>query len=348
MSSVSSPFGLRPMGTLGGEYTGGFRQYPILSSESTRICYGDIVKLTDGGSTTTIQKDTGTSACTPIGIFLGCRFIDVSTKQLTFSQQWSGAAHTEGMAYVADDPNILFAVQADGTVNDDDLGGKYEEGLKTENVKYFYSKKKEELPTGTCLILVTPDSERTMCTFLGTAGKINENDVDANAIKKSEIIFLEGYLWDEGDPKKAFDKAINNANKVAMSLSDQFCVDRHKPHFLELVKNKLDITFANEQEIMSLIETKSFEDVINFAKELKKLLVITRGEKGAVSINGNEMTECGIKKNLKIVDLTGAGDLFAAGFLHGYINKLSTKECLEKGTEMSSKVIQQIGARLKI
>ena len=233
-----------------------------------------------------------------------------------------------------------------GKVNDDDLGGKYEEGLKTENVKYFYSKKKEELPTGTCLILVTPDSERTMCTFLGTAGKINENDVDTNAIKKSEIIFLEGYLWDEGDPKKAFDKAINNANKVAMSLSDQFCVDRHKPHFLELVKNKLDITFANEQEIMSLIDTKSFKDVINFAKDLKKLLVITRGEKGAVSINGNEITECGIKKNLKIVDLTGAGDLFAAGFLHGHVNNMSQKKCLENGTEMSSKVIQQIGARI--
>jgi len=233
-----------------------------------------------------------------------------------------------------------------GKVNDDDLGGKYEEGLKNENVKYFYSKKKEELPTGTCLILVTPDSERTMCTFLGTAGKINENDVDVNACKKSEIIFLEGYLWDEGDPRKAFDKAINNANKVAMSLSDQFCVDRHKPHFLELVKNKLDITFANEQEIISLIDAKNFEDVINFAKELKKLLVVTRGEKGAVSINGNEVTECGIKKDLKIVDLTGAGDLFAAGFLHGHVNKMTQKECLEKGTEMSSKVIQQIGARI--
>ena len=194
--------------------------------------------------------------------------------------------------------------------------------------------------------MVTPDSERTMCTFLGTAGKINENDIDTNAIKKSEIIFLEGYLWDEGDPRKAFDKAINNANKVAMSLSDQFCVDRHKPHFLELVKSKLDITFANEQEIMSLIDAKSFEDVINFAKELKKLLVITRGEKGAISINGNEVTECGIKKDLKIVDLTGAGDLFAAGFLHGHVNRMTQKECLEKGTEMSSKVIQQIGARI--
>ncbi len=233
-----------------------------------------------------------------------------------------------------------------GKVSDDELGGKYEEGLKEENVQYFYSKKKEELPTGTCLILVTPDSERTMCTFLGTAGKINENDVDTDAIKKSEIILLEGYLWDEGDPKKAFDKAIINANKVAMSLSDQFCVDRHKSHFLNLVKNKLDITFANEQEIMSLTDAKNFDEVINFAKGLKKLLVITRGEKGAISINGDEITECGIQKNLKIVDLTGAGDLFAAGFLHGHVNGLSQKECLEKGTEMSSKVIQQIGARI--
>ena len=233
-----------------------------------------------------------------------------------------------------------------GKVSDDNFGLKYEEGLKKENVEYFYSKKKEELPTGTCLILVTPDSERTMCTFLGTAGKINENDVSSEAIKNSEIIFLEGYLWDEGEPKKAFDKAINNANKVAMSLSDLFCVDRHKPHFLNLVKNKLDITFANEQEITSLIEAKNFSEVIDFSKQLDKLIVITRGEKGAVAINGEQIFENNVKKNLKIVDLTGAGDLFAAGFLHGYINELTTKECLEKGTEMSSRVIQQIGARL--
>jgi sugar/nucleoside kinase (ribokinase family) len=233
-----------------------------------------------------------------------------------------------------------------GKVSDDNFGGKYEEGLKKENVKYFYSKKKEDLPTGTCLILVTPDSERTMCTFLGTAGKINEDDVSSDAIKRSEIIFLEGYLWDEGEPKKAFDKAINNANKVAMSLSDQFCVDRHKPHFLNLVQNKLDITFANEQEITSLIDGKNFKEVVNFSKQLNKLVIITRGAKGAVAVNGEEVVECGIQKNLKIIDLTGAGDLFAAGFLHGYINKLPTKECLEKGTAMSSKVIQQIGARL--
>ncbi|WP_440925904.1 adenosine kinase [Candidatus Pelagibacter sp.] len=233
-----------------------------------------------------------------------------------------------------------------GKIADDVFGSNYEEGLKKENVEYFYSKKKEELPTGTCLILVTPDSERTMCTFLGTAGKINENDVNSDAIKKSEIIFLEGYLWDEGEPKKAFDKAINNANKVAMSLSDLFCVDRHKPHFLNLVKNKLDITFANEQEISSLIEAKNFSEVVNFSKQLNKLVIVTRGEKGAVAVNGDEVVESDIQKNLKIVDLTGAGDLFAAGFLHGYINRLSIKACLEKGTEMSSKVIQQIGARL--
>ena len=233
-----------------------------------------------------------------------------------------------------------------GKVSDDEFGSKYEEGLKKENVEYFYSKKREELPTGTCLILVTPDSERTMCTFLGTAGKINSSDVNIQAVKDSEIIFLEGYLWDEGEPKKAFDKAIDSANKVAMSLSDLFCVDRHKPHFLELVKNKLDITFANEQEISSLIGAKNFQDVVNFSKQLDRLIVITRGENGAVAIKGGNIEECGANKNLKIVDLTGAGDLFAAGFLHGHVNKLSIKQSLEKGTEMSSKVIQQIGARL--
>ncbi|MDC0205235.1 adenosine kinase [Pelagibacteraceae bacterium] len=233
-----------------------------------------------------------------------------------------------------------------GKINEDELGNKYEEGLKKEKVEYFYSKKKEELPTGTCLILITPDSERTMCTFLGTAGKINESDVNINAVKKSEIIFLEGYLWDEGEPKKAFDKAIQNSNKVAMSLSDQFCVERHKSNFLDLVKNKLDITFANEQEITSLINAKNFEEVVSFSKQLGKTIVVTRGEKGSIAVQKNEVFECNSQKNLKIVDLTGAGDLFAGGFLHGYINKLSIKESLEKGTELSSKIIQKIGARL--
>jgi sugar/nucleoside kinase (ribokinase family) len=233
-----------------------------------------------------------------------------------------------------------------GKISDDNLGQKYEDGLKKENVNYIYSKKKEIMPTGTCLILITPDSERTMCTFLGTAGKINENDINEKSVKDNEITLLEGYLWDEGDPKKAFEKAIQNSNKVAMSLSDQFCVERHKPHFLNLVKNKLDITFANEQEIMSLIETKNFEDVITFGKQLEKMIIITRGEKGSIAINKGEVVECDSEKNLKIVDLTGAGDLFAAGFLHGFINNLNIKESLQKGTEMSSKIIQKIGARL--
>jgi len=233
-----------------------------------------------------------------------------------------------------------------GKVSEDKLGIEYENGLKKENVRYFYNKKKEVLPTGTCLILITPDSERTMCTYLGTAGKINESDIDLEAIKKSEMIFLEGYLWDEGDPKKAFDKSINNAKKVAMSLSDKFCVDRHKPHFLELVKNKLDIIFSNEDEIFSLLDTKSFNDVIAFGKEIKKTLVVTRGENGAISIKGDNVTEVGINKNLDIIDLTGAGDLFAAGYLHGYLNNFSEVENLKKGTDMSSKIIQKIGARL--
>ena len=233
-----------------------------------------------------------------------------------------------------------------GKISDDKLGNKYEEGLKRENVKFFYSKKKEVIPTGTCLILITPDSERTMITFLGTAGKINENDIDTNAVEKSEILFLEGYLWDEGEPKRAFEKAIKKANKVAMSLSDLFCVERHKTHFLDLVKNKLDITFANEQEIMSLINAKNIKAVINFAKELKKLIIVTRGEKGAVAINKEEIVECVAKENLQIKDLTGAGDLFAGGFLHGHVNGKSLKESLNIGTEMSSKVIQIIGARI--
>ncbi len=181
-----------------------------------------------------------------------------------------------------------------GKVNKDELGNKYEEGLKKENVEYFYYKKKEELPTGTC----------------------------------------------------AFDKVIQNSNKVAMSLSDLFCVERHKPHFLDLVKNKLNITFANEQEILSLLDTKNFDEVVSFAKELKRLIVITRGKKGSITINKDEVVEYEIQKNLKIVDLTGAGDLFAAGFLHGYVNNLSIKESLQQGTEMSTRIIQKIGARL--
>ena len=233
-----------------------------------------------------------------------------------------------------------------GKVNADDLGQKYEEGLTKEKVQYFYNKKREILPTGTCLILITPDAERTMVTYLGIAGKINENDIDEKAIKESEMIFLEGYLWDKGEPKSAFNKAMSFSRTKAMSLSDQFCVERHKNDFLDLVSNKLDIIFANEQEITSLIDVKDFEDVVEFGKQIRKILIITRGEKGSVAIKNKEVIECKSKTDLKIVDLTGAGDLFAAGFLHGFINNISTKEALEKGTDMSAKIIQKVGARL--
>jgi sugar/nucleoside kinase (ribokinase family) len=234
-----------------------------------------------------------------------------------------------------------------GKVNDDELGQKYEDGLKKENVNYLYAKKKESLPTGTCLILITPDSERTMCTFLGIAGKINDTDLNLDMVKKSQITFLEGYLWDEGEPQSAFQKAIDHANEIAMSLSDLFCVERHKKNFIDLVKNKIDIIFSNEQEILSLIDSNSFDDAVLFSKEINKNIIITRGEKGSVAISNGEVIECPALKDLKIIDLTGAGDLFAAGYLHGYIDKLPLIDCLIKGTELSSKIIQQVGARIK-
>ena len=245
-----------------------------------------------------------------------------------------------GLSYLGDKVGFI------GKVSDDSLGKEYEKGLEKENVKFLYTKKEEPIPTGSCLILITPDSERTMCTFLGTAGKINDQDIDVENTKQAEITLLEGYLWDEGEPKKAFDKAINSSNKVAMSLSDLFCVERHKDQFLNLVKNRLDIIFSNEQEILALINSNSLEDAINFGKSLKKNIVITRGEKGAVAITNEEVVECDAEKNLKITDLTGAGDLFAAGYLHGIVNNLNTKASLEKGKELSSKIIQKIGARI--
>ncbi len=245
-----------------------------------------------------------------------------------------------GMSQLGDEVSFI------GKVNDDELGQKYIEGLRKENVKYFYQTKKGKVPTGTCLILITPDSERTMCTFLGIAGQIDDNDIDTKAIQNAEITFLEGYLWDEGGPTKAFEKALSAAKKSAMSLSDPFCVDRHKDSFLNLVENKLDIIFANEKEAMSLIDAKNFDEVIEFGKSLNKLFIVTRSDKGSIAIEGNDISEAQAKSNLKIVDLTGAGDLFAAGFLHGLTNNKNPYESLNLGTEMASKIIQKIGARL--
>jgi fructokinase len=233
-----------------------------------------------------------------------------------------------------------------GKINDDELGGKYETGLKKENVKFFCKKKIEKIKTGTCLILITPDYERTMCAYLGIAGKIDETDINESLITKSQITFLEGYLLDKGGPKKAFEKAIKFSNITAISLSDEFCVERHKNYFLDLVKNKIDIVFGNEKEFLSLINAKSFDEVINFSKILNKEIIITRGKGGAITIFDSKIFKCNAKENLKIKDLTGAGDLFAAGYLHHKINGGSIQERLEKGTELSSEIIQKIGARL--
>ena len=264
-------------------------------------------------------------------------------KNLTIEKTISGGSVANSIVGLSQLGNNVGFI---GKVNNDELGKKYLEGLSNEKVKFHNNIKNEKVPTGSCLILITPDSERTMCTFLGIAGQINEADIDENIIKQSEITFLEGYLWDRGDPQNAFNKAIDNSNKSAMSLSDLFCVERHKEFFLDLVQNKLNITFANEQEIMGLINTNNFNDVIEFAKKIKKTIVITRGEKGAIAIQNDMVEECKSKSNLKIKDLTGAGDLFAAGFLHGYVNNFDLRESLEKGTELSSKIIQKVGARL--
>jgi len=274
---------------------------------------------------------------------IGNAIVDVLCKVDDIEETVSGGSVANSIVGLSQLGNNVGFI---GKVNDDNLGQKYEDGLKKEKVNYLYNKKKEPIPTGSCLILITPDSERTMCTYLGTAGRINDQDIDESIIKNSEITFLEGYLWDEGEPKKAFDKAITNSNKVAMSLSDLFCVERHREHFVELAKNKLDIIFANEQEITSLIDANSFGEIVTFSKQIKKNVVITRGDKGALSILNNELIECEAQKNLNIKDLTGAGDLFAAGYLHGIINNLSIKECLFKGTELSSQIIQKIGARI--
>ena len=264
-------------------------------------------------------------------------------KNLTIEKTISGGSVANSIVGLSQLGNNVGFI---GKVNNDELGKKYLEGLSNEKVKFHNNIKDEKVPTGSCLILITPDSERTMCTFLGIAGQINEADIDENIIKQSEITFLEGYLWDRGDPQKAFNKAIDNSNKSAMSLSDLFCVERHKEFFLDLVQNKLNITFANEQEVMGLINTNNFNDVIEFGKKINKTIVITRGEKGAIAIQNDMVEECKAKSNLTIKDLTGAGDLFAAGFLHGYVNNLNLKESLAKGTELSSKIIQKVGARL--
>jgi fructokinase len=250
-----------------------------------------------------------------------------------------------GIAYLKGSPSFI------GKVNSDSFGEMYKKSLKDINVDFPYIQKKENLSTGASIILIAPDSERTMCTYLGISSNLSEGDIDEKNIIDKELIFLEGYLWDKGISEKMFKHAINIAKKnkvrIAMSLSDVFCVTRHKEDFYNLLKNDLDILIGNENEINELTNRKNLLDSISQLKELNKLIVITRSEKGSVAIKNNEIINCDSVKVEKILDLTGAGDLFAAGFLKEYLEKSEIKKCLMTGSILASKIIQKIGGRLE-
>jgi fructokinase len=250
-----------------------------------------------------------------------------------------------GIAYLQGNPSFI------GKINSDNLGDLYKKSLKDINVKFSYVEKNEDTPTGASIILITPDSERTMCTYLGISSHLSENDINENNIIGYELIFLEGYLWDKGISEKMFKHAITiakkNKVKIAMSLSDIFCVTRHKQDFYNLLKNDLDILIGNENEINELANKKNLLDSVNQLKELNKLIVITRSENGSMAIKNNEIINCSSIKVSKVLDLTGAGDLFASGFLKEYLDNSDIKKCLETGSILASKIIQKIGARLE-
>ena len=250
-----------------------------------------------------------------------------------------------GIAYLKGSPSFI------GKINSDSFGEIYKKSLEDINVKFSYLKKNENLSTGASIILITPDSERTMCTYLGISSHLSADDISKNSILDHELIFLEGYLWDKGDGEKMFKHAINiakkNKIKVAMSLSDIFCVTRHKQDFYNLLKNDLNILIGNENEINELTGKENLLDSINQLKEFDKLIVVTRSDKGSLAIKNKEVINCESVKVDKVLDLTGAGDLFAAGFLKEYLDKSDIKKCLTIGSIVASKIIQKIGARLK-
>ena len=250
-----------------------------------------------------------------------------------------------GIAYLQGNPSFI------GKINSDNFGKIYKKSLQDINVNFSYIEKNEDLPTGASIILITPDSERTMCTYLGISSYLSANDINENNILDHKLIFLEGYLWDKGISEKMFKHAISiakkNKIKIAMSLSDIFCVTRHKQDFYNLLKNDLDILLGNENEINELTNKKNLFDSINQLKKFNKLIVITRSENGSMAIKNNEIINCNIIKVRKVLDLTGAGDLFAAGFLKEYLDSSDTQKCLETGSILASKIIQKIGARLE-
>ena len=250
-----------------------------------------------------------------------------------------------GISYLDGDASFI------GKINSDEFGELYKKSLENIDVAFLYNPKKELMPTGTCIILITPDSERTMCTYLGISSQLAANDLSEKNIIDKELIFLEGYLWDKGLSEKMFKQAINlakkNKVKIAMTLSDIFCVTRHKANFYNLLKNDLDILIGNENEINELTSNKNLSNSINQLILLNKLIIVTRSEKGSLAIDNNIIIDCDSIQVNKVIDVTGAGDLFAAGFLKEYVEKSEIKKCLVTGSSMASKIIQKIGARIE-
>ena len=249
-----------------------------------------------------------------------------------------------GIAYLKGDPSFI------GKINSDEFGKIYKKSLEKISVNFLYTEKKENLPTGASIIFITPDSERTMCTYLGISSQLSKDDINEDDIKDYEVIFLEGYLWDKGFSEEMFKHVINLAKKnnikIAMSLSDIFCVTRHRKDFFNLLISDLNILIGNENEINELMQKNNLLDSINEIIKINKLIIITRSANGSLAVSNNEITNCEIVKVEKVLDLTGAGDLFASGFFNEYLNKSNIKKCLQTGSELAAKIIQKIGARL--
>ena len=236
-----------------------------------------------------------------------------------------------------------------GKVADDDLGSAFINGLNKEGVQFGSSQFSDTEKTGRCIVMVSKDAQRTMSTYLGISQKLNEKDINEDLIKKSKILYLEGYLWDLDDAQSAIRKSISiakeNGTKIAFSVSDVFCIERFRESFLEIIKNDCDIVFANEEEIKALTGGSNIDEDLNTLMKEDKILAITKGEQGALIISQNNKYEISSEKIDNLVDTTGAGDIFAAGFLEYLIKNNEIQECGKRGIQLASKIIQQYGAR---
>ena len=238
-----------------------------------------------------------------------------------------------------------------GKVSNDEIGSKFIDGLKSENVTFACKAQSDDSKSGRCIVMVTPDAQRTMSTYLGISQKLNSGDINQDVIKNSSITYLEGYLWDLDDAqvaiKHATDYAKSSGNLVAFSVSDVFCIERFRDSFRSMIDSNVDIVFANKEEIKSLYENDNIEEITKILSQQERIYAITMGEEGALIIKGDETYKIEAQKIENLVDTTGAGDLFAAGFLEHFIKNESLESCGSRGVEMASRVIQQYGARLK-